>query len=145
MDEAAEETPRETSGVAPSRGTETILVVEDEATVRELARELLQLSGYTVLEAKHGQEALRICRNYDGPIHLMLTDVVMPRMNGHELAETLAPLRPGMKVLYMSGYTEDAGVMREILDSDTVFLQKPFTPAALTDKVRALLRVSHRN
>src|SRR6266571_2066463 len=145
VDEAAEEAPSETRRPAPSRGSETILVVEDETTVRELARELLQMSGYTVLEAGHGQEALRICRTYDGPIHLMLTDVVMPHMNGHELAETLAPLRPGMKVLYMSGYTEEAGVLREILDSDSVFLQKPFTPAALNDKIRALLNVSRRN
>ncbi|HYS77798.1 MAG TPA: PAS domain S-box protein [Candidatus Dormibacteraeota bacterium] len=145
VDEAAEEAPREARGAARSRGTETILVVEDETTVRELARELLQMSGYTVLEAGHGQEALRICRTYDGPIHLMLTDVVMPSMNGHELAETLAPLRPGMKVLYMSGYTEEAGVLREILDSDSVFLQKPFTPAALNDKIRALLNVARRN
>ncbi len=145
VDEAVEESPRETAGAAPSRGTETILVVEDEITVRELARELLQMSGYTVLEAKHGQEALRICRTYDGPIHLMLTDVVMPLMNGHELAETLAPLRPGMKVLYMSGYTEEAGVLRDILDSDAVFLQKPFTPAALNDKIRVLLNAGRRN
>ena len=145
VEEAVEEAPREARGAAPSRGTETILVVEDEITVRELARELLQMSGYTVLEAKHGHEALQICRTYDGPIHLMLTDVVMPSMSGHELAETLAPLRPGMKVLYMSGYTEEAGVLREILDSGSVFLQKPFTPAALNDKIRALLNVSRRN
>ena len=128
-----------------NRGTETILVVEDETTVRELARELLELNGYSVLEAAHGQEALRVCRSHDGPIHLMLTDVVMPHMNGHELAETLAPLRPGMKVLYMSGYSEDAGVLRDILVSKTTFLRKPFTPDALAEKVRALLNDARRN
>jgi len=75
----------------------------------------------------------------------MLTDVVMPHMNGHELAETLAPLRPGMKVLYMSGYSEDAGVLRDILVSKTTFLRKPFTPDALAEKVRALLNDARRN
>jgi len=107
--------------------------------VRELARELLELNGYTVLEATHGQEALRICRTHDGPIHLMLTDVVMPHMNGHELAETLAPLRPGMKILYMSGYTDDAIVRHGVLEPGTHFLQKPFSSQALADKVRAVL------
>jgi two-component system cell cycle sensor histidine kinase/response regulator CckA len=128
-----------------ARGSETILVVEDETTVRELARELLELNGYKVLEAAHGEEALRICRAHDGPIHLMLTDVVMPQMNGHELAETLAPLRPGMKVLYMSGYSEASGVLRDILTSKTIFLRKPFTPNDLADKVRALLNEARRN
>ncbi len=145
VEDAAEVEPQERPARADARGTETILVVEDETTVRELARELLELNGYTVLEATHGQEALRICRTHDGPIHLMLTDVVMPHMNGHELAETLAPLRPGMKVLYMSGYGEDSGVVRPILLSKTTFLSKPFTPDALAEKVRALLNAPSRN
>ncbi len=97
------------------------------------------MKGYTVLEAAHGQEALRVCRSHEGPIHLMLTDVVMPHMSGHELAETLAPLRPGMKVLYMSGYNEEAGLMRSVRSSRRPFLAKPFTPDALVEKVRTLL------
>jgi len=145
VEEAVQAEPQEGPARVHARGTETILVVEDETTVRELARELLELNGYTVLEATHGQEALRICRTHDGPIHLMLTDVVMPHMNGHELAETLAPLRPGMKILYMSGYGEDSGVVRPILQSKTSFLRKPFTPDALAEKVRALLGAPSRN
>jgi two-component system, cell cycle sensor histidine kinase and response regulator CckA len=133
------------AGVDGTGGSETILVVEDETTVRELARELLEMNGYRVLEAAHGEEAVEICRTHDGPIHLMLTDVVMPRMNGHDLAETLAPLRPAMKVLYMSGYSEGSGVLRQILTSNTLFLRKPFTPDALAEKVRALLNDSRRN
>jgi len=145
VDEAVAVIGTGVSASGESRGTETILVVEDETTVRELARELLEMNGYKVLEAAHGEEALRICRAHDGPIHLMLTDVVMPQMNGHELAETLAPLRPGMKVLYMSGYSEASGVLRDILTSKTIFLRKPFTPNDLAEKVRALLNVARRN
>ena len=145
VEDAVQAEPQESPARVHARGTETILVVEDETTVRELARELLELNGYTVLEASHGQGALRICRSHDGPIHLMLTDVVMPHMNGHELAETLAPLRPGMKVLYMSGYGEDSGVVRPILQSKTSFLHKPFTPDALAEKVRALLNAPSLN
>jgi PAS domain S-box-containing protein len=135
----------EADALPEARGTETILVVEDETMVRELARELLEMSGYTVLEASHGREALSLCRTHGNPIHLLLTDVVMPHMNGQELARTLAPLRPDMKVLYMSGYTEEDGVLREILDSDTIFLQKPFTPSALAGKVRTVLNAARRN
>jgi len=145
VDEAVAVIGTGVSASGESHGTETILVVEDETTVRELARELLEMNGYKVLEAAHGEEALRICRAHDGPIHLMLTDVVMPQMNGHELAETLAPLRPGMKVLYMSGYSEASGVLRDILTSKTIFLRKPFTPNDLADKVRALLNQARRN
>jgi two-component system, cell cycle sensor histidine kinase and response regulator CckA len=145
VDESAVAERCERPALASARGTETILVVEDETTVRELAREFLELQGYKVLEATHGQEALRISRTHDGPIHLMLTDVVMPHMYGHELAETLAPLRPAMKVLYMSGYGEDSGVLRSILASGTTFLQKPFTPDALSGKIRALLGGLSRN
>jgi two-component system, cell cycle sensor histidine kinase and response regulator CckA len=143
--EAAEAGPQEPPARADLHGTETILVVEDETTVRELARELLEMNGYTVLEATHGQEALRICRTHDGPIHLMLTDVVMPHMNGNELADTLAPLRPGMKILYMSGYGEESAVLRPIVRSTTTFLRKPFTPDALAEKVRALLNAPSLN
>jgi GAF domain-containing protein/CheY-like chemotaxis protein len=124
---------------APLRGMETVLLVEDEDAVRDLARDVLQASGYTVLEARHGGEALRICAQHPEPIHLMLTDVVMPEMSGRELAQRLAVLRPGVKVLYMSGYTDNAVVHHGVLDPGTVFLQKPFSPTVLTRKVREVL------
>jgi len=120
-------------------GTETILLVEDEEVVREMATEVLRESGYHVLEAKHGPEAITLCKEYEGQIHLMLSDVVMPQMGGRELAEKLSPLRSNMKVLYMSGYTDDAIVHHGVLDEETAFLGKPFSPDALTRKVREVL------
>ncbi len=128
------------SALAPSlRGIETVLLVEDEDAVRDLARDILQARGYTVLEARHGAEALRISGQHPGPIHLMLTDVVMPEMTGRVLADRLAALRPETKVLYMSGYTDNAVVHHGVLDPGTVFLQKPFTGAVLARKVREIL------
>jgi signal transduction histidine kinase len=120
-------------------GTETVLLVEDEERVREMIREILQESGYQVLEAKHGQEALLVADQHPGTIHLMLSDVVMPQMGGRELAERLSPLRKEMKVLYMSGYTDDAIVHHGVLDQGMAFIEKPFTPTALTRKVREIL------
>jgi PAS domain S-box-containing protein len=120
-------------------GTETVLLVEDEEMVRFMTREILQESGYQVLEAKHGQDALVVAAEYSGPIHLMLSDVVMPQISGRELAELLAPLRSEMKVLYMSGYTDDAIVHHGVLDKDMAFIEKPFTPSALARKVREVL------
>jgi len=125
-----------------SQGTETVLLVEDEEVVREMATEILLDAGYHVLEAKHGPEALILARRHSGEIHLMLTDVVMPQMSGRELAEQLTPFRPDMKVLYMSGYTDDAIVHHGVLDEGTAFIGKPFTPAALTRKVREVLDVA---
>lgn len=121
------------------QGTETVLLVEDEAVVREMATEILRDSGYHVLEAKHGHEAMILGRQHSGRIHLMLTDVVMPQMSGRELAEQLTPLRRDMKVLYMSGYTDDAIVHHGVLDEGTAFIGKPFTPSALARKVREIL------
>ena len=123
----------------PIKGAETILLVEDAARVREVVREILEMNGYRILEAQHGAEALEISGRHDGPIHLMVTDVVMPQMSGRELAQRLAPLRPEMRVLYMSGYTDDAIVRHGVLEAGTAFLSKPFTPDALAAKVRSLL------
>jgi len=124
---------------APAHGMETILLVEDEDAVRDLARDILAGCGYTVLEAPHGAEALRISEQHAGKIDLMLTDVVMPEMNGRELAERLAAQRPETKVLYMSGYTDHAVVHHGVLAPQTAFLQKPFTEAVLTHKLREIL------
>ncbi|MFA6147900.1 MAG: response regulator [bacterium] len=130
------------AGVFPSeklRGSETILVVEDEDLVRKMVREILGQYGYTVLEARSGGEAVDLCSRHQGTIHLMLTDVVMPGMNGVELSKRLAPVKPEMKVLFMSGYTANAIVHQEILESGIAFLQKPFTMASLARKVREVL------
>jgi PAS domain S-box-containing protein len=118
---------------------ETILLVEDARRVREVVREILETSGYDVLEARQGSEALKISDQHHGPIHLMVTDVVMPRMSGRELAQRLLPLRPDMRVLYMSGYTDDAIVRHGVLDAGIAFIPKPFTPDALAAKVRQVL------
>lgn len=121
------------------KATETILLVEDETSVRKLARTILQDGGYTVVDAASGQEALEISRQHNGQIHLLLTDVVMPGTSGREVAQSVVTSRPEMRVLYMSGYTDDAIVHHGILDARTPFIQKPFTPNALLRKVRDLL------
>jgi PAS domain S-box-containing protein len=120
-------------------GTETILLVEDEDGVRTLAAVVLRASGYTVLEAKNGLEAVELCLTHAGPIDLLLTDVVMPRMSGRQLADALAEPRPGLRAVFMSGYTDDAVVRHGILGEGISFLNKPFTPAALARKVREAL------
>ena len=121
------------------RGDETILVVEDQADIRKLAQQILEGYGYQVLTAANGGEALLQAERHVGPIQLMLTDVVMPRMTGRELADRLKPLRPAMKVLYMSGYTDNVVVHRGIVDLGVAYLQKPFTPVGLAAKVREVL------
>jgi PAS domain S-box-containing protein len=124
-------------GLAPP-GKETVLLAEDEDSVRRLARRVLEEGGYTVLEAREATEALTISEAWDGPIDLLLTDVVMPELNGRELAERLSVLRPGTQVLYISGYT-DHDVLGGIVGPGSNFLQKPFTPEALANKVREIL------
>ena len=137
--EAAAE-PVDAAAAAPlPRGTETVLVVEDAAAVRTVVRQMLERSGYAVLDAADGALALEIAARHHGPIHLVVTDVVMPAMGGRQLSEQLARLRPETKVLYTSGYTDDAIVRHGVLEAGVPFLQKPFTPEALVRKVREVL------
>ena len=128
-----------TAEEAPLRGSETILLVEDEEILRKLLKNALEINGYKVLEAHDSREAITLCEQYAEPIHLMLTDVVMPQMSGRELAQSLAELRPEIKVLYMSGYAEDVLFRQGVLDASLTFLQKPFRQHELTVKVRQVL------
>jgi two-component system, cell cycle sensor histidine kinase and response regulator CckA len=120
-------------------GSETILLVEDEEDVRDLARDILGLMGYKLVTASHPVEALQVSQDHTSVIHLLLTDVVMPGMSGRQLADRLVADRPGLKVLFMSGYTDNAIVHHGVLDPGTAFVQKPFTPDSLTRKVREAL------
>jgi PAS domain S-box-containing protein len=130
--------PADASG-RPERGTETILVVEDDPAVLQLVRSTLRRLGYTVLEAQNGAAAIELAGRAAGPIHLLLTDVVLPGMNGRELAERLLTTRPEMRVLYTSGYTEDVIVHRGVVDAGVSFIGKPHTPRALARKIRQVL------
>jgi signal transduction histidine kinase/CheY-like chemotaxis protein len=146
VDEAAE--PLTLSSLAPEkparRRTETVLLAEDEEVVRNLTRQVLEMNGYKVLEAANGGAALMLCEEHKGPIHLLITDVVMPEMSGRKLAERLSAVRPNMRVLYMSGYTDEAIIRHGVLDEGTEFIQKPFTPESLAHKINELLGASHR-
>jgi len=121
------------------RGTETVLLVEDAAAVRTVTHQALARQGYTVLDAPNGTEALRIASEHSGPIHLLLTDVVMPGLSGRQLSDELTRLRPGTKVLFTSGYTDDAVVRHGVLEFGIAYLQKPFTVDGLARKVREVL------
>ncbi len=127
---------RETDSV---RGAETVLVVEDDDTVRTLTCKILQRYGYSVLEAENGGSAMLICEQYKEPIHLVLTDVIMPMMSGLEFVERLHPLHPELKILYMSGYTDEMIDSESIKKPGTSFIQKPFTPLSLVGKVREVI------
>ncbi|HEV8589036.1 MAG TPA: PAS domain S-box protein [Pyrinomonadaceae bacterium] len=122
-----------------AKGDETILLVEDEDMVRNLAKDILEDYGYSVLIAANGGEGLRVCREFDGDIHLIITDVVMPQMSGPEMAESVQVLRPETSVLYMSGFTDDAVVRHGVLTEDMCFIQKPFSAESLAFKVREIL------
>jgi CheY-like chemotaxis protein len=120
-------------------GSETILLVEDDEMVRNLVRETLEGQGYTILDAAGPKEAHRMAERFQGAIHLMITDVVMPKASGRDLAQQLTSCRPDMKVLYMSGYTDGAILNSGLLRKEVAFLQKPFMPAALAAMVREVL------
>jgi CheY-like chemotaxis protein len=138
----AQDKPSESS-VGSLRGTETVLVVEDDDNVRSLVHELLEMSGYTVVEAHSGPEAIDIVQRHTGLIHLLLTDVVMQQMSGWDLARSLATTHPGMKVIYMSGYTDRAIAHEGVRDIGDAYLQKPFAAEALARKVREVLDARH--
>ncbi len=133
--------PRKNTAHSTARhaGSETVLLVEDEEGVLELARRLLHMFGYQVLSAPDGAKALQICREHTKPIHLLITDVVMPGMRGPELAREIMALRPGIKVLFMSGHAEDMILQKGALEPNTAFLNKPFNSCSLPRKVRELL------
>jgi hypothetical protein len=142
VEELAQAGRDERIGSNPRGGTETVLLVEDEESIRNLATEVLKMNGYTVLEAANADQALVISDNHKGPIHLMLTDLVMPGISGRALVHCMEPLRSEMRVLYMSGYI---GESAQILDPETPFIQKPFTAAALGQKVREVLDLTARD
>lgn len=118
---------------------ETILLVEDEAYVRDVTREVLELCGYTVISAENADAAIRVFEEYQGVIHLLVTDVVMPGMNGRELAHRLTERCPELKAIFISGYTDNAVVRNGFRNPNTVYLQKPFTLESLTGKVRDVI------
>jgi two-component system, cell cycle sensor histidine kinase and response regulator CckA len=131
--------------ITMKRGSETVLLVEDEDMVRKLTGELLEESGYVVLEANGGEEAISIFNERKAPIDLLITDVVMPKISGKEVAEQLKKIHPETKVLFMSGYTDEAIVHHGIVDSGIAFIQKPFSENALTRKVRDVLDAEKAN
>jgi CheY-like chemotaxis protein len=125
--------------IAAAGGTETVLLVEDEDSVRQLVRETLESRGYRVLEAANGNAGLALAASHPDPIHLVITDVIMPGLSGHELVQQLLPTRPAIKVLYLSGYAQDAFPSTAAAESQKTFLQKPFTLQSLARKVREIL------
>jgi len=139
VDTPAEDITVEQPSTARMRGNETILLVEDDPLVRELARAVLTTCGYSVLVGEDSRTVASLCERHADPIHLLLTDVVMPGASGREVASQVLARRPGIKVLYMSGYTADAVVHHGVLDGGTFFLPKPFTPSSLAAKVREVL------
>jgi CheY-like chemotaxis protein len=136
---ATDPLPEPVQAAESPRGTETVLVVEDQLEVRKLTLAMLESQGYRLLEAANGSEALSLCERYPEPIHLLITDVVMPGMTGRELATRLMALRPRLKTLYTSGYTANAVAHERVLDAGVAYLPKPFSPTQLAAKVREVL------
>ena len=138
-----DESPETLSECSPVRkgksGTETLVVAEDDVGVRELVSNILEKHGYSVITADTNEKLIEVLNDHDGVIHMLLTDVIMPDMNGKELFERLKPIYPEMKVIYMSGYTGDIIAHHGILDDGVYFIQKPFTMSMLTDKIRDVL------
>ena len=139
VQETCEDTQRGPIATGSLQGAETVLLVEDEPSLRELAREFLESSGYRVLEAGDGAKAIALAEQHRGPIHLLLTDVIMPGMNGHQLAERLASRCPEMRVIYTSGYTDNVIVHHGVLQPGTAFIEKPYMREALLRKIREVL------
>jgi CheY-like chemotaxis protein len=135
----AVQVPRNKRVQQPIGAGETVLLAEDEDAVRQLATSILEGTGYRVLKAANGEEATQIVRTFPGTIHLLITDVVMPQISGRQLADTVKTLRPDIRVLYISGYTDDVISHHGVFGPDTAFLQKPFSPSAFITKVRELL------
>lgn len=135
----AESLEKEGSSADTPTGSETILIVEDDEMIRKIARTTLQHYGYRILEAQEGQEALKISHEHKEPIHLIVTDVVMPRMSGPEFAQRMKYLRPETRVLYMSGYADEAIFRHEVLAPGVNFIEKPFSPEGLARKVREVI------
>ncbi len=135
------ETPEESDTISPSdlNGTETVLIVEDNTPVREISREILKRHGYTVLVAENGKEAMSVLDEYKGRVDMILTDVVMPEMDGEKMSTEITGRNPDIKILYMSGYTDDVIAPRGVLDKGVNFIQKPFTLQDLAIKVRKVL------
>jgi DNA-binding response OmpR family regulator len=139
VDQVAQPLTAESRPSGVQRGTETILLVEDDPQLNQLASSVLAHCGYKVLAAANAEEGLAVCRTHPHEIHLLVTDVVMPKMNGRQLAEQVAQIRPSVKLLYVSGYTSNAIVHYGVLDAGLWFLPKPFSLAALVAKVREVL------
>lgn len=144
MEEDIQLVEAETIESRAMHGSETILLVEDEDSVREVAQEILKNGGYSVISARNGSDALRICKDRDDPINLVMTDMVMPGMNGRQLAERINIARPGTRILFTSGYPDDAAFFDGALDDKTPFLQKPFSASMLLRKVREILELPLR-
>ena len=138
-DEPLDAAPAGASGAQGARGAERILLVEDDPDVRALTETVLERGGYEVIAARDGDEALRVFRDQGRPVHLLVSDVVMPKMSGRELAERLRALQADLKVLYVSGYTQEALGRHGVLEPGIVLLPKPFQPVAMLDKVREML------
>jgi len=123
-------------------GDETILLVEDDDSVREMIKTFLEPAGYNILQAQNGFDALETSKTYEGEIHLLLTDVIMPKMNGQEVADELKKTRPEMQIIFMSGYTDDVIAHHGVLEAGVNFIQKPVTLSRLAKKLREVLRDS---